>query len=172
MRPRIPLLLLALGLVLPVAACGDDDTVSETGTTVAEETTTSAAEEETTTTAGGSDAGTGGLAVGESDLGEIVVDAEGVTLYAFLPDSETTSACTGGCTGTWPPVTADEASSVGGGLDEALLGTLTRDDGSEQASYGGHPLYRFSGDAGPGDTNGQGVGGNWFVVAPDGTLIQ
>ena len=53
----------------------------------------------------------------------------------------------------------------------ALFASATRDDGDDQVTVDGWPLYFFSGDAAPGDTNGQGVGGIWYVVGPDGAAI-
>jgi predicted lipoprotein with Yx(FWY)xxD motif len=60
----------------------------------------------------------------------------------------------------------------GGDVDASLLGTSARDDGTLQVTYNGHPLYHFAGDQAPGDTNGQGVGGIWFVVSPAGDPIK
>jgi hypothetical protein len=57
-------------------------------------------------------------------------------------------------------------------VDNSKVGTITRSDGTTQVTYNGHPLYYFSGDKAPGDTNGQGVGGNWFTISPSGDLIQ
>jgi predicted lipoprotein with Yx(FWY)xxD motif len=61
---------------------------------------------------------------------------------------------------------------AGEGVDATLLGTITRDDGSTQVTYNGWPLYYFHEDAAPGDTNGQGVGGVWFLVSPEGEAIE
>ena len=41
-----------------------------------------------------------------------------------------------------------------------------------QVTIDGWPLYFFANDAAPGDHNGQGVGGVWFVVGPDGAPIE
>lgn len=112
------------------------------------------------------------LAVADSDLGHILVNAEGLTLYAFTQDSADQSACTGGCPDIWPPLTVEEQPVAGEGVNSDLLGTLTRGDGSAQVTYDGHPLYTYSEDTGPGDTNGQGFGGSWYVVSPDGELIR
>lgn len=112
------------------------------------------------------------VAVAEGDLGHILVDAEGLTLYAFTRDSAEQSACTGGCSDIWPPLTVEEDPVAGEGVNTDMLGTLTRGDGGIQVTYNGHPLYTYSEDMGPGDTNGQGFGGSWFVVSPDGNLIR
>lgn len=112
-----------------------------------------------------------GLVQSASALGEIVVDADGNTVYVFLPDDQGPSTCTEGCLAAWPALLGGHA--AGSGVDNALLGTSSRpDDGTTQATYNGWPLYYFSGDRDPGDTNGQGVGGNWFVIGTDGEPIR
>ena len=89
-----------------------------------------------------------------------------MTRYLYTPGSATASACTGGCASAWPPVAGP---AVGGeGLDAAAFGTVTRDDGSLQATYQGHPLYTFGGDAAPGDVNGQGASDVWYAVTAEG----
>lgn len=105
------------------------------------------------------------------DLGDVAVDAAGFTVYRF--DSDTadppTSACAGDCAEVWPPVTVGAAADLGAeGVDPALLGTLTRDDGSLQVTLAGWPLYRYAQDAVPGDALGHGVGGTWFAATPTG----
>ena len=116
------------------------------------------------------------VAVSESaDFGSILVDGEGMSLYVFTDDTQDsgTSACTDTeCTTEWPPLTTDGDPVAGEGVDETLLGTLTRDDGTTQVTYNGRPLYHFSGVTAPGDTNGQGMEGKWFLVSPEGEAIQ
>jgi len=100
------------------------------------------------------------------DLGTILTTTDGYTLYTFDNDvaGSGASACDASCAATWPPlpVPAPTASSDVTGE----LGTITRDDGSPQVTYKGKPLYLFSSDAAPGDTNGDGVAGVWHVAAP------
>jgi predicted lipoprotein with Yx(FWY)xxD motif len=110
--------------------------------------------------------------VATSPLGQILIDAEGRTLYLFMNDTPNTSACTGGCAQTWPPLIVTGAPTGGLGVEASKLGTTSRTDGGTQVTYNGHPLYHFSSDSAPGDTKGQGVGGNWFVVSPQGEPIQ
>jgi predicted lipoprotein with Yx(FWY)xxD motif len=114
------------------------------------------------------------IAVADSSLGQIVVDDAGVTLYGFTPDEGGTPTCYDQCAENWPPLLADDpaAVTVGAGLDQSLLTSVDRTDGSTQLVYGGWPLYYFAADAAAGDTNGQGVGEKWFVVASSGDLIQ
>jgi predicted lipoprotein with Yx(FWY)xxD motif/uncharacterized cupredoxin-like copper-binding protein len=98
--------------------------------------------------------------------GTILTDPAGRTLYLFTKDTtENQSVCEGDCLTNWPAFTADEPLSLPGKVD-GELSTFDRSDGSKQVSYNGIPLYYFAGDSGPGDVNGQGKGGVWFVVAP------
>lgn len=112
------------------------------------------------------------LATGDSDLGEVVVDADGRTVYAFAEDEPGSgaSACTGGCATTWPAVRAEGDAPTAAGVD-GELGTIEREDGSLQVTLDGRPLYLFAGDGSPGDVTGQGVDGTWFVLGSDGETI-
>ncbi|MEU0506800.1 hypothetical protein [Nocardia sp. NPDC005998] len=97
-------------------------------------------------------------------LGTVVTDAAGYTLYWFTPDTPTSSACVGQCATTWPPTLGAPKAADGTNLPGALS-TLTRPDGgAQQAVYDGHPLYRFAKDDAPGQTNGEGVKGQWHVA--------
>ena len=89
-----------------------------------------------------------------------------------MNDTGDTSTCTGDCAASWPALIAKGELKAGGDVDESLLGTSARDDGTMQVTYNGHPLYHFSGDQAAGDTNGQGIGDIWFVVSPAGDPIQ
>jgi len=109
--------------------------------------------------------------LGATDLGEVLVDAEGRTLYAFTPDTSTSSTCTGGCAQTWPPATTRGNPSAGSGVS-AGLAVITRADGRKQVVANGHPLYRFSGDTKSGDVTGQGSGGSWYAVSAEGSLMR
>lgn len=173
--------ILSAAVLLMVAACGGDaeegtsettvaDTVGATTTTaVAEEaTTTAGAAEETSTTA--AEEMVEGVHGSETELGTILVDPEGFTLYVFTNDTAGESTCNEGCIENWPAVPGDTA--IGSDLDASLFGTTTRADGSEQLTVNDQPLYRYTPDAAAGDTNGQGVGGVWFVVDTDGNLIE
>lgn len=108
--------------------------------------------------------------VAETELGPTLVDADGMTLYGFTPDTPTASSCTGGCAENWPPVPGDAELSPD--LDAASFTTITRDDGTTQLVFGDWPLYRFVGDSRPGDIAGQGVNDVWFVIGPDATLYR
>lgn len=105
-------------------------------------------------------------------LGQFITDQNGLTLYFFEDDSSSASACTGTCAKTWPPLTTTSKAGVGGVADTTELGTITRSDGTQQVTYAGHPLYYYSGDTKAGQTNGEGVGGKWFELAPSGLPIM
>jgi predicted lipoprotein with Yx(FWY)xxD motif len=110
--------------------------------------------------------------VGSSSFGQILVDATGNTLYAFTNDTAAQSTCTGTCADAWPPVLVDPSWTVAPGLDAGVFSTVIRPDGGEQLMAGRFPLYRFSGDARPGDVTGQGSGGVWFVVDNTASIIE
>ncbi len=103
----------------------------------------------------------------------MVTDSLGLTLYRFDQDTEQPpkSNCDGDCAKTWPPVPADDA-EAGEGIDKALLGSVTRADGTKQLTVGGWPAYRYAKDVNAGDVKGQGVGGKWYALAPDGKKVQ
>jgi predicted lipoprotein with Yx(FWY)xxD motif len=107
-----------------------------------------------------------------STFGQILVDADGNTLYAFLNDTNFTSTCSGTCAEAWPPAMVDASWSVAPGLDAGVFSTVVRPEGGEQLMAGRYPLYRFAGDARPGDITGQGSGGVWFVVGTDAVPIE
>lgn len=103
-----------------------------------------------------------------------LVDQQGRTLYLFTTDTQNggTSACIAECLTQWPPLIVTGTPQAGQGVDASLLGTITREDGTLQATYNGWPLYTYAGDAGPGATTGQGMGGVWFLVSGTGNAIQ
>ena len=109
------------------------------------------------------------------NLGTILVDSQGRTLYLFEKDSGTKSACFGGCATQWPPLRDSGKPTAGSGVNASMLGTTNRSDGNPQVTYNGHPLYTFAGDQQPGDTSGQGInafGGSWFVMNSSGSAVM
>ena len=108
-----------------------------------------------------------------AQFGSILVDAAGKTLYVFTRDTANTPSCYGGCASAWPPLLASAGSPAAAtGLDASKLGTAARTDGTTQVTYNGWPLYYFAKDLQPGDVNGQGLNGSWFVVSPTGDPIR
>jgi predicted lipoprotein with Yx(FWY)xxD motif len=151
---------LALGVVV-LSGCGsyDDDDAGAAGDAASEPASPAPTEDAV-------------LSIADSDLGEIVVDGKGMTVYVFDKDTpgSGTSACAGACLEAWPPVVAESGSPAVDGVT-GEVGTLTRDDGTLQITLEGLPLYLWQNDTAPGDTTGQGVQGVWWVVAPDGTKV-
>jgi len=101
-------------------------------------------------------------------LGNILVDSNGMTLYLFLKDNGTTTACTGSCVQNWPALISSSP-SAGSGADASLLGTAP---GTNQVTYNGHLLYTFAKDANPGDVNGEGLLNAWYAVSPTGDPVK
>ncbi len=112
------------------------------------------------------------LALQRSPVGPILTTGGGDTLYDFVPDTPTHSACLSDvCIFQWPPLVASGPVRIGKGVDRSLVGTLRRPDGSTQLSYGGHPLYTYNGDVAPGVVMGQAInqdGGLWYVLSAQG----
>jgi len=105
-----------------------------------------------------------------ADLGTILTDAKGNTLYLFTPDTTAgESACNDQCAQNWPPLEASDNMALPAGVP-GQLGSIDRTDGKKQVTYNDIPLYYFAQDSKPGDVNGQGVGGKWFVVYPGAEL--
>jgi predicted lipoprotein with Yx(FWY)xxD motif len=109
------------------------------------------------------------FAVDTKGLGTLVIDGGGFVLYRYDKDSAkpSKSTCVDGCTRTWLPVPANPELRVAG-IDRQLVGELVRPDGTMQLTLAGWPLYGYSGDRMPGETNGQGVDGAWFAISPSG----
>ena len=110
----------------------------------------------------------------QSKFGRILVDGHGHSLYLFDRDRNGKSSCYGGCAGEWPPLLVSGKPHAKPGVKQALLGRTKRRDGRWQVTYKGHPLYTFAGDAGKGQTNGEGLddfGGWWYLVSPAGASV-
>ena len=106
-----------------------------------------------------------------SELGTVLTDASGRTLYLFTMDMKDQSTCSGGCAQAWPPLLTVGAPTAERGASSELLGTTAREEGSIQVTYQGQPLYYFAFDEGPGEATGQNSGGVWFAVTPAGTAL-
>ena len=148
-------------LALTVSACASSSS-------------SSAAAGNTPAAAGGSASASapaaGGTALAVRTIGsqQVVTNSAGKTLYWFAPDTSTTSKCTGSCATYWPPVKGPV--TAGSGVT-GTLGTITRSDGTTQATYDGHPLYTFAGDKAPGQATGNGKnlsGGLWYEMTVSG----
>lgn len=107
--------------------------------------------------------------------GKALVAANGKALYLFEADKNGMSTCSGACAQAWPPDTVTGTPKAGTGVNQGLLGTIHRPDGTAQLTYNGHPLYFFAGDSGPGSVQGQGskaFGAGWYVVNASGSKID
>ena len=168
--------LLLLGLIALLAACSSGATTSPSPSVAApsvaptEAPPSEAAPSEAPPSEAPADAT---IALATNALGEIIVDAEGMTLYAFTPDSAGEPTCYDDCATAWPPLLATDAAAIsaGAGLDATKLTTVDRTDGTKQVKYGDWPLYYFANDTAAGDTNGQGLATKWYVVDAAGELI-
>lgn len=181
MPPNRRQVLAAIGTSLALAGCtgggdggggdGNGDGNGDGGAT-ATPTATDTAGMDTTTT-GGMDGPTVQVR-SHPDLGEHLVGPDGTTLYMFDQDTEgdLSSTCTGGCASAWPPLTVSGNSVTGGDGVTATLALFERGSGEMQATAGGWPLYYYAEDGEPGDVKGQGVGGVWWVLRPDGTPVR
>lgn len=175
---------IALGpfLALTIAACGSTSTGVYGGNTNANQTPTTAAGSTPTTASGGScgrycssptaPATGSGLVIKTASATisgksvTILTNAQGMTLYYRTSDSSS-SVCSGGCASAWPPMLATgSATPTSAASLPGKLSVSTNANG-KQIEYNGHPLYTFSGDSAPGQTNGQGVGGVWFAATTD-----
>lgn len=122
--------------------------------------------------AGGESGGAGVVSAAKvGDLGTILVNSEGRTLYDFHKDEGSKSACYGPCAGAWPPLLTEGSPKAEGGAQAGMLGTTKRKDGTTQVTYNGWPLYTYVGDKGPGEANGNDFsqfGAQWYALQPDG----
>lgn len=102
-----------------------------------------------------------------------VVTIDGWTVYRFEADENKPSKvnCDNDCLVTWPPLLTDGSEIKLSSIDPKLVGTVTRADGLTQVTLNGWPLYRFADDKARADTKGEGVGGNWSVIRPDGKPV-
>ena len=128
----------------------------------------------------GTDSPSGAVTISTADvpgIGTVLVNGEGRTLYLLSSEAGGKLTCTddNGCTKVWPDTELPSGvaqATAGSGIEASLLGTVKSADGNLYVTYGGFPLYQFSGDSGPGTVNGQGItsfGGTWSAMTPAGT---
>ena len=109
--------------------------------------------------------------VSNTILGQILVGANGMTLYIFTKDGPNQSNCNAACLANWPPLITEGSPKLGAGVDDSKVGTTTLADGRKIVTYNQMPLYYYAGDKAAGDTTGQGVGSVWYVISPDGKVV-
>jgi predicted lipoprotein with Yx(FWY)xxD motif len=103
-------------------------------------------------------------------LGQVVTDAAGMTLYRFDGDTANPPAsnCNDQCARTWPPELATSSTATLDGIDQSVVGVILRKDGTKQLTINGWAVYRYAKDTAPGDARGQGLQQKWFAVTPQG----
>jgi predicted lipoprotein with Yx(FWY)xxD motif len=168
LRTRLPVLLATAALAVGLSACGGGASDGYGGYDPAAPAEPVEAADPAASTP---EVGTVLTANNTAQLGTVVIDGQGYTLYRFDKDSAKppTSTCVGECAEKWPPVLATPGSPLTvEGVAQEAVGTINRPDGGIQLTLGGWPVYRYSGDTQPGTTSGQGVGGTWAAVTPEG----
>ncbi len=151
-------------IALVVSACGSSGSPAASGSSPAASGSSPAASAPASSTSGGTS-----LVAKTIGGKQVLTNAQGFTLYSFGPDTSTTSNCTGSCATYWPPVKGP--ATAGAGVT-GQLATITRSDGTTQATYNGHPLYTYAGDTAPGQAKGNGLnvsGGVWYEVPVSGS---
>jgi predicted lipoprotein with Yx(FWY)xxD motif len=164
--------ILAIGSLLAVTGCGGSDDSGSGGAYGSRGNTGSTQAAKSESSEGGKAGGDGVVAVAKNpDLGSILVDSKGFTLYDFHKDKGGKSACYGACASTWPPLTTSGAPRAMKGAEAAQLGTTKRSDGTLQVTYAGLPLYTYVADTKPGDAKGNdfsSFGAEWYALQPSG----
>jgi predicted lipoprotein with Yx(FWY)xxD motif len=110
----------------------------------------------------------------KTNLGLILVNARGRTLYLFAKDRHAKSSCSGSCARFWPPLLSRGKPTAGLGVTRSLLGMTRRSNGSLQVTYNKHPLYTYALDKRPGQTKGEGnslFGAKWWAVSARGRAV-
>lgn len=111
------------------------------------------------------------LTVVRTRFGQVVANDRGQVVYTYADDTATTSACNADwCLVDWPPVQSPSAPNKSPSIS-ATVGVISGAGGTVQVTLGGHPLYTFAGDLHPGDARGEGIGGDWFLISPDGLRV-
>ncbi len=109
------------------------------------------------------------------NVGAVIVNAEGHTLYTFAPDQHSKVTCVSSCAAVWPPLKlASGETATGPGLKASLLSSDPDPEGGSVVTYAGWPLYTYEADSAAGQDNGQAIeanGGHWYVIAPSGKVI-
>ncbi len=146
--------------MLTVAACGSSPSGGSGG---------SSSSPSASAPSSSANAASAGTVVKTAKIGgaTVLTNSKGFALYWFAPDTPTTSKCNGSCAQFWPPLPGPV---TGSGI-MGTFGTITRSDGSKQATFDGHPLYTYKGDTKPGEATGNGLnisGGVWHEVTESG----
>lgn len=160
-------IVLAVGLLVALAGCGDDDDSTASRDTATGDATVERrpAKTEAEPTAKGTT-----ITLAGSEFGTMLFDSKKQAIYVFQNDRPNESRCYDECAEAWPPVFTKGEPRARGGVKQALLGTVKRRDGGRQVTYAGKPLYFYAHEQ-PGEVRCHNVnlnGGLWWVVGPDG----
>lgn len=159
---------LAAAALLVAACSSSSSSTGATGSTSGPATSSPAAGSGSSP-ASGSGGGSGASVEATTINGaQVLTNSKGFTLYWFVPDTSTASKCYGSCATYWPPVKGPVTAMSG---VTGTLSTITRTDGTKQATYNGHPLYTYIADTAPGQAKGNGInasGGVWHEVTVSG----
>lgn len=162
--------IVAMGVALAVAGCGGSSNSS--GESAYGGGSESTATSKSTSSESGGGAATLAVKNLGGDVGSVLVDSKGFTLYYFEKDKQGgKSTCYGPCAAGWPPMTTEGAAEGMGGVRASKLGTTKRNDGTMQVTYAGWPLYTFVEDKKPGEDNGTDVkafGATWYPLHANG----
>lgn len=156
MVKRSFLLAISLLAALVIAGCGSSSSTTTASTPAATATKAAPALIQT------------GQATVNGTSETVLVNAQGLTLYYFTPDTAKTTACTGACAQNWPPlVVADDTDTPTAAASAPGKLSVQETANGYQVAYNGHFLYTFKADTAPGQANGQGKLGQWFVATPN-----
>jgi predicted lipoprotein with Yx(FWY)xxD motif len=159
--------LLTVAAAMAIAGCGSSSNSSTSASTSSEEKPASTpAEAPSSVPAVAISVGTA------ANVGKVLVDSQGMTLYYFQKDQKGSgkSKCSGACASAWPPLTGGAPEAMTG-VQTSMLGTIKRSDGTAQVTYAGWPLYTFVDDKKPGEDNGtdsKAFGASWYPLHPNG----
>src|ERR1039457_282838 len=158
----------AAAAVVFLAACGSS-AASSAGSRSSPSSVAAAASSPASSAASGAT----GIMTASTAKGTVLTTAQGRTIYWFAIDTPAKSNCSGTCATFWPPVTGKPAAAASASLP-GKWGTITRADGTTQATYDGHPLYTYKGDTAAGQDGGNGLnvsGGLWWAMTPSGAKL-
>jgi predicted lipoprotein with Yx(FWY)xxD motif len=85
--------------------------------------------------------------------------AAGRPLYTYDKDTAGTSACTGPCVASWPPLTADAQAKAAGEWT-----VIDRPDGGKQWAFKGKPVYGFFRDTPGAPAGGDNKVPGWHLL--------